>query len=402
MSFAASGLAHARLSPSAAERWISCPASIRVEQEIRSTYGEAPESEYALEGTAAHALAEMRARLDILGSINLVEYNQHLKIWRKRYPFVTDEMFTDMLFYTDQYLELIRERMAIYPYTQLLLEQRVDTGIPDCGGTGDAILVSPWHVEIIDLKYGQGVPVSSYENPQLMLYGVGTLEMFGDILGHVEVVYMTIHQPRLDSISTYEMNPQDLLAWRDSVIPIAEEARSEHGSFGPSEEACRWCDAKGLCKAQREYATQLDFGQPTDLMTAEELAETLELVPAIERFCASVRDVALDLAYSKGTPVPNHKVVLSSGQRYVRDPEAAIEFLIDTKGFDESQVVNKKIKGIGELEKLLGKAQMASEFGPYLSKSEGKPSLVHESDKRTAISPASQAAADFTQVASDE
>ena len=47
---------HARLSPSAASRWISCPASVRLLEGLE----QAPSSPYAAEGTKAHALAELR------------------------------------------------------------------------------------------------------------------------------------------------------------------------------------------------------------------------------------------------------------------------------------------------------------------------------------------------------
>ena len=52
---------HARLSPSAAIRWINCPGSIRLSDQVPP----AGSSEYADEGTAAHALAELKLRAEI-------------------------------------------------------------------------------------------------------------------------------------------------------------------------------------------------------------------------------------------------------------------------------------------------------------------------------------------------
>jgi hypothetical protein len=48
---------HAKLSPSASERWMTCPASIRMEEQVPPE----PESTYAAEGTAAHSLGEIKA-----------------------------------------------------------------------------------------------------------------------------------------------------------------------------------------------------------------------------------------------------------------------------------------------------------------------------------------------------
>lgn len=46
-------MAHAKLSPSSAERWMSCPGSVAL-NEGKEDRG----SSYAAEGTAAHELAE--------------------------------------------------------------------------------------------------------------------------------------------------------------------------------------------------------------------------------------------------------------------------------------------------------------------------------------------------------
>jgi hypothetical protein len=79
----------------------------------------------------------------------------------------------------------------------LLLEQRLPTGIPDCWGTSDAVIVSPDAVEVCDFKYGLGVRVDAEGNPQIRLYGVGALEAYGDLLGDVHTVRLHIFQPRL-------------------------------------------------------------------------------------------------------------------------------------------------------------------------------------------------------------
>ena len=47
---------HAKLSPSAAARWINCPGSIRLSEKVPPP----PSSDYADEGTLAHAVAETK------------------------------------------------------------------------------------------------------------------------------------------------------------------------------------------------------------------------------------------------------------------------------------------------------------------------------------------------------
>lgn len=389
-----SASAHATLSPSAAERWISCPASIRVEQEIMLEAVEAVSSPYALEGTAAHALAELRARAQINLSVPEKEFQAALVDWRAEHS-IAPETEQEMLLHTDSYIVLLRELLARHPNSILLLEQRVPTGIPGCWGTADAVIVSPVHVEIVDFKYGVGVAVRAYDNPQIKLYGIGALETFGDLLGPVETVHMTIHQPRLDSISTHELPADELRAWRDSILPIAEEALTPDARFGPSEDACRWCDAKGRCRAQLEYATQLDFGRQDDLLSPQEMSEALEIIPAIEQWCSGVRAAALRLAYSEATPIPGFKVILSGGKRYVTDNEGAIR-LLEQEGYSPDDVSTRKVFGIGALEKLLGKDRFQGILGGVIDKTPGNPALVPEDDKRVAISPEGEAAKEFS------
>lgn len=379
---------HATLSPSSAERWISCPASIRMSEAVP----EGPESVYAREGTAAHALAELMARDQILGNVTAAAYQKALKAWRKEFD-ILDEAEAEMTEHAQGYVDYLRARLEENSGSQLLLEQRLPTGIPDSWGTSDAVIVSPIFLESVDFKYGLGVRVEAVGNPQLRLYGVGALEAFGDLLGEVQEVRLTVYQPRLNHVASEELKAGDLRAWRDSILPVAESALGPDAPFGPSEEACRWCPASGHCVAQMEWATARDFGVKGEVMDEEELASALDQIPGIKAWCAAVEDYALHHAYSEGKAIPGYKIVMSGGSRSVVDPDGAIEAL-RSLGFTDEQILNIKIKGIGDLEKLLKKG-FNDAVGPYVKKSAGKPSLAPEADGRDAISPEGQAAADF-------
>ncbi len=49
--------------------------------------------------------------------------------------------------------------------------------------------------------------VDAEENPQLMIYGLGVLAI-GEMLYSIDTVRMTIYQPRLEHISTWEISAQ--------------------------------------------------------------------------------------------------------------------------------------------------------------------------------------------------
>ena len=353
-----------------------------------------PSSVFAEEGTAAHALGELLARHHLVGPVTNLD--RLTGKWHDKYGHAVSDLET-MQAHARDYVELLRDKLAEHPNSVLLLEQRVPTGVPSCWGTADAVIVSPIHVEIIDLKYGQGVRVEVKDNPQLKLYGVGALEAFDDLLGEAEFVRITVHQPRLNNTNSQDIPADELRVWRDSLIPIAEAALGHDAPFGPSDEACRWCPASGQCQAQLQYATALDFGTEPEVLTEEDLAAALDRIPAIEAWCSAVRNHALDVAYSKGKTIPGYKVVRSGGKRFVRDQEAALAALTQI-GYTLDEISKRKINGIGELEKLLG-GDFEIAVGPFVSKSDGSPSLVTEDDRRPSIQPNPEAAKDFEEEA---
>lgn len=393
---------HARLSPSSADRWISCPASARIIEKLDI---KDEGSAFAAEGTLAHTLGELRASRRF-GHLTEAEFLEALGVWEKElegYPEGTiDEMEKHIAGYVDLLVERRPKDSAVF------LEQRFPTGVPESWGTSDAVIVSPDHIEIVDLKYGAGVPVSAVGNPQLRLYALGALDEYDGLLGDSTHVTMTIYQPRIGggSVSSDTMPVGELLRWREEVaIPAAVKALYEpYAHFGPSEKACRWCPLAGTCKPRMEYATRRDFGDLTDegahppaepqTLTPVEISRVLPRLKSVTAWAKDVESAALDLAYAQGVEIPGYKVVRSGGMRTIKDPTAAIQHLIEL-GFTAEQVADFKIKGFGVLEKLLGKKEVPEVLGDFISKTPGRESLAPVDDKREAITATSDAASDF-------
>jgi hypothetical protein len=390
---------HAKLAPSASDRWLECPASIRMESILIADGVEQESSIYADEGTCAHELGELKARYLLVKDITERIYTRRLQKWRMKWSQFTGEEpeVEEFHRHTDAYVDLLRERLNLYPNSVLMLEKRLDTGVPQCDGTSDAVIVSPRHVEIVDFKYGQGVEVQADGNSQLRLYALGALDTYGDILGDTEIVRSTVHQPRLDHVLTEELTPDQLRAWRsDVVIPTAEEALGDDAHFGPSETACRWCPASGRCKAQLEQVFSEPF-EISETLTPEEVASSLARVPEVREWLKAFEEAALTMAYSQGIEIPGYKVVMSGGKRSFIDPEGAVTFLTEIEGYSLGQVARTTPKTLGDLEKLLGVQEFATIMAPFLKKGEGQPSLVLESDKRPSINPHSEAIKEFSE-----
>lgn len=366
-------MAHARLSPSSASRWIQCPASVHMAE----TYGKKDTSSvYAEEGTAAHSLAEIRLRW-FLDRIDADEYVRATDNFQGEWNHLGIDL-DEMIGYVDTYVNYVLQRSAELN-ASVLLEQKLQTGIPECWGTSDAVLISPTFLESVDLKYGKGVPVSAEGNPQLRLYGDGALEEFGDLLGEVEYVRSTVVQPRLHNVSHETLSAEYLRSWIEDIRGTAEKALNNTNEFGPSESACRWCPVSGNCRAELKAVFEQDFEEEPQTLSPEDLAESVSAVPMIKQWIESVESQALHVAQTDR--VPGYKVVRSGSKRRVNDPEGALEDL-RAAGFTDEEVLDPpKLKGITALEK----AKAMGHISAYVSKTDGKLTLAHEDDKRPAV-----------------
>lgn len=363
-------MAHAFLSPSAAARWTVCTRSVTMVPSV-------PESDegsvYAREGTEAHRLAEIKAAVEF----DLVTPEEGRKMFAEWSEAIGPDWIAEMGPYTTDYVNFLR---SLEP-DRVFLEQRLDTGIPRCWGTSDAVLLSGHDLHVVDFKYGRGVSVEVERNPQLMLYGVGALDMVELLYAEVASVYLHIHQPRIDHIDSWYISPGELREWRDSLLPIAAEALAGTGEFVPTESACRWCPVRGECKARADSILAEDFGDP-DLLDPDDLSAALTRAPEIRQWLKDLEEVSLTKTYEHGETIPGWKVVRSGGRRRIVDHAAALQRLYQI-GRTVDEVARVECRPLGELQKVL-KDDM-SLLDDFIHRSDGKPSLVPETDPREAI-----------------
>lgn len=379
---------HAKLSASGAKKWIACPGSVALEGTMPET-----ESEYATEGTAAHALGEAKIRL-ALKELTHAKYNKVVKGL---------SIDPEMENYTDEYRDYVIERLnsakARSASTELLLETRLDFSewVPEGFGTADAIILSEGLAEIIDLKYGKGVQVDAADNPQLKLYALGALDAFNYLYG-IDRVIMTIYQPRLNSISSEEASAKELLDWGEQIRARAEAAYSEEGPC-----VCgQHCD-DGFCRARpicREYAehrlecARFDLCHPSAL-SADEIAEILEKSATLAKWSKLVADYALDQAVNHGAQFPGYKVVEGRSNRQWSAADADIAALLTGQGYREDDIWPRKLKSITEIEKLLSRKRFSEVLGGFVVKPDGRPTLAPIEDSRPALGSDGAAQTDF-------
>ena len=372
--------AHALLSPSSSHRWMNCTPSARLEENIPSTGSAASE-----EGTVAHELAEHAIRKYLAGEYTplLDELPVPKEIAEnKYYSPEMDKYITDYVCYVCDVYEL--EEGA-----KMSIERKFDITayVPECFGSCDCDIVGETVLNIIDLKYGKGVQVDANGNSQLMMYAIGVLNSLEPShRAKIETVRMHIAQVRLGKYSVFEMSARDLTHWAIHVLrPTAEKAWAGQGETKVGSH-CKFCKFKAQCRAQRDaLVNEFETHGDAKALTLDEIGDILSKSDMFTDWLESVKAFAIQAA-TRGEKVKGWKLVEGRSVRVINDTETAIERL-KAVGFSTEDITNSKLKGIGDLERLVGKKLLATTLEGLIVKPQGLPTLAPESDKRAALSP---------------
>ena len=382
-------MAHALLGPSSASRWMACPPSVRLCEQFEDV-----ESEYAKEGSLAHEIAELKVKKLIDPGLTSRKFTSAMKKLKEK------ELYQEeMQGYTDEYVEFIQEQMYSYETTpHISVEQKVDFSqyVPGGFGTADCILISNDTLHIIDFKYGKGVPVSVENNAQLLLYALGAYLAY-EMIFPIEHIKMSIVQPRLTGIDTWECSLDYLLDFAKKAQEKAVMALNSEGDFNCGEH-CKFCKAKATCKARANANLELakyEF-KSVDLLTLEEIGEILQKAHDLDTWVKELEKYALAESL-KGNNVPGWKAVNGKGSRSFKNTDDAIKVLKEN-GIAEELLYERKYLTLAQMEKVIGKKDFNNLVGDLIVMNAGKPTLVEVSDKREAITNRIKAEDEFSVV----
>lgn len=393
-------MAHSVLGASAAHRWIPCPGSIAMCADIPNE-----SSEFALEGSAAHAVAAcildgipVAAGMVYLANEDMIFHPDAGILTETFSPLV--EVDEDMIEHAQAYADYCLSIPGKH-----LTEVRVsyEEYVPQGFGTSDHIVIGKGVMDVIDLKYGKGVRVYSERNEQGLLYALGAYLNFRFIYDDIETIRVHIYQPRLDHVSVAEYPLDEVLAFAE-IAGIAGKLAMEPGApLVPGDKQCRFCPAKAVCPARAEQSLRTaceEFGtfddalntlvvdpdllpvKSTRKLDSTDISLLLTKVNDIEDWCAAIRSKAHAMLFS-GEDVPGWKLVEGRSLRQWADETQAAKVLMGL-GFEEVEIFKTALLSPAQAEKLVGK-KVAPSLEFAITKPEGKPSLATADDPRPAL-----------------
>lgn len=373
---------HSILSPSKSEIWIHCSLSLV----FLKSMGKQEPGEAAIRGSNIHLVGETLIR-ESLG-LPLVDNKTATDIAKTLDNFTIDD-FEEASKYADFVVnEFNLETSRTGEKPEIFLEHYVTMDFEkDAGGTLDGCLYSAkdGFLSLWDLKTGRNPIYAYYEdtkeiNSQLALYA---LYMAKELIlqgKKVDRVRLTIFQNSIHSISTYETNFRALEAFEDFVlIPAMEEMKKDVLIANPNPH-CTYCPGLATCKAKAQELTQIEK-KPAETMSNDEIAELLPKVEELIKYGETLKVYALKKALN-GETFKGYKLVSGRPTRVINDPEAAAKVLLE-KNIQPYQ--DKKLLGLTELTKLLGKKKFNELLGPFIEVENGSPVLVSIYDKREEI-----------------
>lgn len=373
---------HALLSASSASRWLNCPGSARLTEDMPDAT-----SEYAEAGRLAHAIGELKLHKRFLPGIGSKKFKTAMEKFKAEVLYDPEMDHT-----TDAYVDYVEQLYLGYPaapYTAI--EKQVDFSefVPEGFGTADCILIGNGTMDVIDYKHGKGVPVSAGDNPQMKLYALGALMHYRQFYD-ITTLRLHIFQPRISEPQCWELTRDELINWAVQVCRPAAKAAFDGSEVYRCGDWCRFCKARARCRAQADTYTALeDFGyKDPHLLSNEELGQVLAIGGQLKKWVEALEGHCLT-AILAGEEIPGWKAVAGRSVRAFDNADAAFADLI-AGGIEEALLYERKPLTLAQAEKVVGKKEFEELAGGHIVTPPGKPTLAPETDKRPPYSTAEQ------------
>lgn len=414
---------HALLSPSAAKKWLGCPAALACEFGIPNESGQA-----AVLGTAMHTISEIHLNRYIDGTARALEADEGCYVMdngkggivaKAKAPkdgvLVTKDMVDQCRKYTDYCKPIIDAADYVKLEMRAELTQILHPGYVagdedgnlvesvQTFGTADLVAVMPRadgdHMLIIgDLKTGRH-RVEAKENKQLMLYALGVMRRLRRQYD-ITLVRLVIFQPYAGGESEWDITPEALMqfgkfAAARAVLALDAFYKGKKNlkiaDFKPSADACQWCRFAEKCTARAKSAVQIGSGQSasdSDLsdagsaeMTPEQLKAAYDKLPELRQHIATI-EKAVYSALHKGVKVPGLKLVEGRPGNRTWTSEKDVLLAADFHEIDHKMLHKEVLLSPTEAEKAFKGTSAWPLLEALVTRKPGQPSVAPEDDKR--------------------
>lgn len=268
---------HAVFSPSSAERFMTCPASVKRSEGIPDR-----PSKYATEGTNAHTHAS-----EVL--LGRIAYDS--------------EQFEGLGQYIDHCTDLMAS--AKISGGNFWVEERIYLS-DELHGTPDFVAIVGDTLYIVDLKYGyEAVPAK--ENKQLMYYAAAAMTTYCVVPKNI---CLTIVQPRLPNfpISSWICEPELINRFCLELTKMVRVAKEDNAPAKIGDH-CKYCKAVPVCAERKAEVKKLFELECKMELVEEDIIWVLENKARITDFIEKVEELA------KAQPPKGWKLAPGVGRR---------------------------------------------------------------------------------------
>jgi len=390
-------MVHSNLGASSAYRWMVCPGSVSMCVGKKGT-----QSVYATEGSAAHALAERclhskKPAKTYLGRvIARVEDNWQITPDNHAAQEGEFEVTEEMAGAVQVYLDVIEKDLIGSPGAELAVEKgfELTTLHPRMFGTNDACIVEAFgSLRVYDYKHGQGHAVEVEENPQLMYYAYGAMQVHGEDFDTVELI---IVQPRArhkdGQVRRWTTTAEHIKEWAKGTLLDAARATEQPGAKLVAGDHCEFCNALATCPAVLTLAletTKADFASealpdPRSLSLSDRV-RVLQSADILRKWLKEV-ETSCFFDAEKGVEVPGYKLVRKKGNRVWTDEKEVINKMFAYR----THIFTKKLLSPAAMLTLVKNKGWDVKIEELIEKPDNGLTLVPISDRREAVQPFSE------------
>lgn len=376
---------------------MNCPGSVRLCESVVDAG-----SNDADRGTACHAILEHCLKDGKMpeqfegAAISVGEGDRHTDIE------VTDEMIQAVRWVLAWVNEYVLWR---FPGSHLKSEERIVVGRAfgcpdDLWGTADVVLTNDEELCVADAKFGYNdVPIK--DNPQLLLYLLGKAYDYGFPECHVTPFARTFKRYRIAILQPQSGEPKEQVVTAEQLFDAQRRyafkiaaTREPDAPIVPSDGACHWCAAAGVCPelhkrslalAQREFVS-------VEKLSIDDLATLVKHADRIKAGLEAAQRHATRLALL-GQKIPGFKLAAGDKRRVWVD-EAKARKTLKKLGYKPDDFEPRSLITPAQAEKLIGKKSADLALDGLIVKPKGDPVLVPEDSTRAEIAPDFQPVSD--------